>query len=48
MEITDIAGMIVHKLPAVSSVGNSGRVVAVQNDEVLAQQPGPFVMNLLP
>lgn len=48
MEITETVGMVVHKLPAVSSVGSSGCVVAVQSDEVLAQQPGPFSMNVLP
>ena len=48
MEITEIVGIVVYKLPAVSSVGSSGRVVAVQNDEVLAQPTGPFSMNVLP
>jgi hypothetical protein len=46
MEITEIVRIVVHKLPAVSSVGSSGRVVVVQ--KVLAQQTGPFSMNVLP
>lgn len=48
MEITVTVGMVVHNLLAVSSVGSSGRVFAVQNDEVLAQQPRSFAMNALP
>lgn len=47
MEITENVGMVVHKLLAVSTVSSSGRVFAVQN-EVLAQQPRPFAMNVLP
>jgi hypothetical protein len=48
MEITEAVGMVVHKLPAVCSVGSSGPVIALQNDDALAQQTGPFAMNVLP
>jgi hypothetical protein len=48
MEITETVGMVVHKLPAVSWVGSSGPVITVQIDDTLAQQTGPFDMNVLP